>query len=133
MKQTLIFRIKAARRATSTTREIVIFSDRGRTQDNIDKKGHRIFPTSRPNTFRTFRNRKLEVRCFRQTLYAGPGLSKQLRIIRFKNVSFGNPKCSKTNLQTEFWNIFYTILNYLEPCVSLGSSKLYVKVEIQRK
>ena len=39
-------------------------------------------------------------------------------------------KFSKLDLQTEFWNIFYTILNYFDPCVSLEASELSENLKI---
>ena len=47
-KKLQFFKVEAARKATSTKREIVIFQNRGRPQGNIDKKGYRVFPKSRP-------------------------------------------------------------------------------------
>ena len=46
------------------------------------------------------------------------------------SANFRDPKCSKIVFQTEFWNIFHTILNHFDPCVSLDPPKFSRKVEI---
>ena len=45
----------------------------------------------------------------------------------------GTPMCSKIDLQTEFWNIFYTILNYFDPCVSLKAPELSENLKFNPK
>ena len=47
--------------------------------------------------------------------------------------NFLDLKCSKIDLQIEFGDNFYTILNYFDPCVSLDPSKLSGKPEILLK
>ena len=51
-------------------------------------------------------------------------------IVIFQNRSWG---LSKIDLQIEFGNIFYTILNYFDPCVSLAPSYLSGKAKIWLK
>ena len=68
------------------------------------------------------------------------GLSERFWIIRFKkfiynqkcfSADFRDPRCSKIDLQTEFRNFFYTILDHFDPCVYLESSIFSGKVEIR--
>ena len=59
----------------------------------------------------------------------------QGNINKKENRDFSKSKLGpfKIDLQIEFGNIFYTILNYFDPCVSLDPSKLSGKPEIWLK
>ena len=103
-------------------KKIMIFQGRGRPQGNKDKTDLRLFPKNHDFS--------------RSGPPAGQRGQNWPSFISKKSRFFkvgARCKCSKFDLQTEFWNSFYTILNYFDPCVSLEASELSENLKINSK
>ena len=89
--------------------QIILLQSRGRPQSNINKKENRYFFSIEAARRATWTKRKTVI---------------------FQNGSWG---LSESKPQIEFWNIFYTILNYFRTYVSQGPSELPENFEIRFK